>query len=50
MEAVALQNLCHSVNLTQLIKELTPMTETSSTLNDVIMTYGEEWRTEISHQ
>ena len=29
---------CHSVNLTQLIKESPCVTETSSTLNDVIMT------------
>ena len=37
-EAVALQNLRDSVNLTQLIKEPTRVTETSSTLIDVIMT------------
>ena len=38
-EAVALQDLCDSVNLTQLIKEPTRVTETSSTLIiDVIMT------------
>ena len=36
-EAVALQDLCVSVNLTQLIKEPTRVTETSSTLIDVIM-------------
>ena len=38
LEAVALQDLCDSVNLTQLIKESTRMTETSSTLIEVIMT------------
>ena len=38
LEAVALQDLCDSVNLTQLIKESTRVTETSSTLIDVIMT------------
>ena len=37
-EAVALQELCDSVNLTQLIKEPTRVTETSSTLIGVIMT------------
>ena len=37
-EAVALQDLCDSVNLTQLIKDPTRVTETSSTLIDVIMT------------
>ena len=37
-EAVALQDLCDSVNLSQLIKEPTRVTETSSTLIDVIMT------------
>ena len=37
-EAVALQHLCDSVNLTQLIKESTLVTETSPTLIDVIMT------------
>ena len=42
LEAVALQDLCHSVNLTQLIKESTRVTETSSTLNDVIMTFSIE--------
>ena len=40
LEAVALQDLCDSVNLTQLIKESTRLTETSSTLIDVIMTSG----------
>ena len=40
LEAVALQDLCHSVNLTQLIKESTRVTETSSILNDVIMTFS----------
>ena len=40
LEAVALQDLCHSVNFTQLIKESTRVTETSSTLNDVIMTFS----------
>ena len=38
LEAVALQDLCDSVNLTQLMKELTRVTETSSTLIEVIMT------------
>ena len=38
LEAVALQDLCDSVNLTQLIKELTRVTETLSTLIEVIMT------------
>ena len=38
LEVVALQDLCDSVNLTQLIKESTRVTETSSTLIDVIMT------------
>ena len=37
-EAVALQDLCDSVSLTQLIKEPIRVTETSSTLIDVIMT------------
>ena len=37
-EANALLDLCNSVNLTQLIKEPTRMTKTSSTLIDVIMT------------
>lgn len=37
-EATALQDLCDSVNLTQLIKEPTRVTATSSTLIDVIMT------------
>ena len=37
-EAVALLDFCKSVNLTQLIKEPTRMTETSSTLLDVIIT------------
>ena len=36
-EAVALQELCDSVYLTQLIKESTRVTETSPTLIDVIM-------------
>ena len=38
LEAVALQDLCDSMNLMQLIKESTRVTETSSTLIDVIMT------------
>ena len=37
-EAVALQDLCDRVNLSQLINEPTRMTVTSSTLIDVIMT------------
>ena len=37
-EANALLDLCNSVNLTQLIKELTRVTENSSTRIDVIMT------------
>ena len=37
-EAVALLDFCKSVNLTQLIKEPTRVTETSSTLLDVIIT------------
>lgn len=37
-EAVALYDLCSSVNLTQLIQEPTRVTETSSTLIDVMMT------------
>ena len=37
-EAVALQDLCDSVSLTQLIKEPIRVTETSSTLIDVVMT------------
>ena len=37
-EANALLDLCNSVNLTQLIKEPTQVTENSSTLIDVIMT------------
>ena len=37
-EAVALQDQCDCVNLSQLIKEPTRVTETSSTLIDVIMT------------
>lgn len=37
-EAIALLDFCKSVNLTQLIKEPTRVTETSSTLLDVIIT------------
>lgn len=37
-EAIALLDFCKSINLTQLIKEPTRVTETSSTLLDVIIT------------
>ena len=52
-EANALLDLCNSVNLTQLIKEPTRVTENSSTLIDVIMTSSnyivEDSRVVVSH-